>query len=430
MHKIATITRSEYLRRVTSKGFIIATFLAPVLLVGVFAVAVGVGVMTQDADRRALAVLDETGQLGEALVAALPDRYAVHLATVPEDSLRAEVRRGALDGYFVLPAGLVRGEGEAQFVSARGSGGFTGQALMQERLAGVVRQARLREAGAPEQVFTVLEQRVPLRSVVLTEEGEAADASWLYSGLGYLMGFIIYIAMFVYGAMVMRGVIEEKANRIVEVIASSARPFELMMGKVLGIGAAGLTQFALWAVLRAAAFAVVGPALFTLVATPDPAAAAEAGAALEAAGLADFQLPPVSVFVYFLLYFIGGYLLYASLFAAVGSAVESESDAQSLQAPIMVPVILPALFLPFIADNPEAPLSVALSLFPLFSPILMPVRIASVSPPFWEIAASLVLLALGFVAAIWLAARIYRVGILMYGKKASFRDLARWARTA
>ena len=139
---------------------------------------------------------------------------------------------------------------------------------------------------------------------------------------------------------------------------------------------------------------------------------------------------PVGLIVYFLLFFLGGYLLYGSLFAAVGSAVEQESDAQSLQLPIMIPVILPALFLPFIADNPDAPVSVALSLVPFFSPILMVVRAAATEVPFWQMGLALVLLALGFLGTIWVASRIYRVGILMYGKKATFRDLARWVRTA
>jgi ABC-2 type transport system permease protein len=429
MSKIVTIARSEYIRRLKSKVFILATILAPVFLVSVFGIAIAVGMLTQDTDRRTLAVLDESGRLGPALVEALPDRYEVFVAEQPEDSLRAQTRRGEIDGFFVLPAGLVEGRGEASFVSQRGGGGFTGQMLLQEVLVGVVREARLRDLGASEEVFQTLDQRVALRTIVLTDDGDAADASWLYSGLGYVMGFIIYLAMFIYGAMVMRGVIEEKANRIVEVIASSARPFDLMMGKVLGIGAAGLTQFAAWAALLAAGFAFAGP-LLLMVTEPELPAGPEREAALEAAGLASIALPPVSLFVYFILFFIGGYLLYASLFAAVGSAVESESDAQSLQLPITIPVILPALFLPFIADAPEAPLAVLLSLFPLFSPILMPVRIAAGAAPFWQIFASLALLALAFVGAIWVASRIYRVGILMYGKKASFADLFRWARYA
>lgn len=269
--------------------------------------------------------------------------------------------------------------------------------------------------------------------VAFTDEGEATDATWLYAGLGYVMGFVIYIAMFVYGAMVMRGVIEEKTNRIVEVVASSARPFELMMGKVLGIGAVGLTQFVLWIVLALAGLAVFGAVLGGMV---EPAALAGTDAAAGAEelpfdpSLLSLSRVPFSLVVYFLLFFLGGYLLYGSLFAAIGSAVEQESDAQSLQLPILIPVILPALFLPFIADNPDAPASVILSLVPFFSPILMVVRAAATTVPFWQMALALALLALAFVGTIWLASRIYRVGILMYGKKATFRDLARWVRTA
>jgi ABC-2 type transport system permease protein len=283
------------------------------------------------------------------------------------------------------------------------------------------------------EVLDAAEESVGVRMVALTDEGgEAEDTTWLYAGLGYAMGFIIYIAMFVYGAMVMRGVIEEKTNRIVEIVASSARPFQLMMGKVLGIGAVGLTQFVLWVVLALVGMVALGSVLAGMI---DPAALAGA----DAAGMSDLPIDPsmltlanvpLDLVVYFLLFFLGGYLLYGSLFAAVGSAVEQESDAQSLQLPIMIPVILPAVFLPFIADNPDAPISVALSLVPFFSPILMVVRAAATDVPFWQMASALVLLTLGFLGTIWVASRIYRVGILMYGKKATFRDLARWVRTA
>ena len=432
MNKTAIIARSEYLRRVRSRTFLLATFLAPVMLIALIGVSVAVGVMTQEGGARTVAVVDETGVLGEALVAQLPESYAASVEDAPLDSLRARVERGVLDGYFVLPEGLLRGEAGAAFYSA-GGGGFSNQMRLQSAVSDVVRRARLEAAGAPAAVLDAAESPVEVRMVAFTEAGEATDATWLYAGLGYVMGFIIYIAMFVYGAMVMRGVIEEKTNRIVEVIASSARPFELMMGKVLGIGAVGLTQFVLWVVLGLAGLVVFGMVLGSML---DPAALAGADAVAGASelpfdpALLTLSNVPFSLIVYFLLFFLGGYLLYGSLFAAVGSAVEQESDAQSLQLPILVPVILPALFLPFIADNPDAPVSVVLSLVPFFSPILMVVRAAATTVPFWQMALSLVLLALAFVGTIWLASRVYRVGILMYGKKATFRDLARWVRTA
>ncbi|MEM1043539.1 MAG: ABC transporter permease [Bacteroidota bacterium] len=431
MNKIPLIARSEYLRRVRTKAFVIATLLAPIALLALVAVSVWVGIVTQEGGARTVAVVDETGELGAALSERLPDNYAALVETAPLDSLRARVERGALDGYFVLPERLISGDDEAAFYS-EGVGGFSAQMRLQRAVEDVVRRARLRATGASDDVLRAAESGVDVRMVALTEEGEAEDTSWVYSGLGYAMGFVIYIAMFVYGAMVMRGVIEEKTNRIIEVVASSAKPFQLMMGKVLGIGAVGLTQFVLWVVLALAGLFAAGAVLGALV---DPAALAGAEAAevqdlpFDPSGfsLADI---PFDLIVYFLLFFLGGYLLYGSLFAAVGSAVEQESDAQSLQTPLYIPIILPALFLPFIADNPDAPMSVVLSLVPFFSPILMVVRAAATDVPFWQMALALTLLAAAFVGTIWLASRIYRVGILMYGKKASFRDLARWVRYA
>ena len=432
MNQIAIIARSEYLRRVTTKSFVIATILAPVMLLLLAAVSIGVGVLTQDSGTKSVAVIDRTERLGPALGERLSDGYAVTVADVPEDSLRARVQRGELDGYFVLPARLLEGEGEATYYS-EGSGGFSAQFRLEDAVGDVVRRARLEAAGAPQTVLDAVEGRVGVRMVAITDEGDAADAGWLYAGLGYAMGFIIYIAMFVYGAMVMRGVIEEKTNRIVEIVASSARPFQLMMGKVLGIGAVGLTQFVLWVVLALVGIVALGTVLAGFV---DPAAMAGADAVATAQdlpfdpALLSLSNVPFDLIVYFLLFFLGGYLLYGSLFAAVGSAVEQESDAQSLQLPIMIPVILPAIFLPFIADNPDAPMSVALSLVPFFSPILMVVRAAATEVPFWQMALALALLALAFIGTIWVASRIYRVGILMYGKKATVRDLARWVRYA
>jgi ABC-2 type transport system permease protein len=431
LSKTFIIARSEYLRRLKSKGFIIATVLAPVLLLLTFGIAIGVGVLSQTETARALAILDETGVLGDDLAAALPDEYAVSLTRLPADTLRQQVRRGELDGFIWLPEGVLTREATPTYFSATGVGPST-QVRMQSAVNETVRRERLRQAGAPPEVLRALDERTGLRMVTITDAGEAADATLLFAGLGYIMGLVIYIAMFIYGAMVMRGVIEEKANRIVEVVISSARPFDLMMGKVLGIGAVGLTQFAIWGLLAVAALVVAGPlvAMFLDPATLNLPEGVSQEEMMQAAGLDALRMPPVSIFVYFVLFFIGGYLLYSGMFAAIGSAVDQESDAQSLQVPITIPIVIPMLVLPFVVDNPDAPLSVALSLIPFFSPILMVVRAAITVVPFWQIALSLVLLAGGFALTIWLAARIYRVGILMYGKKASFRDIARWVRYA
>jgi ABC-2 type transport system permease protein len=248
-----------------------------------------------------------------------------------------------------------------------------------------------------------------------------------YSIVGYIMGFIIYVTMFIYGAIVMQGVMEEKSSRVVEIMVSSVRPFQLLMGKVLGIGAMGLVQMTLWSVLVVAGLAVAGSvaALFidpTQLNVPMDATQQEL---LEAASFSLPQIAP-SIFVWFLLYFLGGYLLYASLFAAIGSAVEQQQDAQGLMYPVSLLIIVPLIFMSFMLESPHSTLSVVLSMVPFFSPILMVVRIAVTEVPFWQSGGAFLLLAATFVGAVWVSARIYRVGILMYGKKPNLRDLVRW----
>jgi ABC-2 type transport system permease protein len=265
--------------------------------------------------------------------------------------------------------------------------------------------------------------------VKLTDQGEEADAATALAGIGYVMGFVIYICMFIYGAFVMRGVIEEKTNRIAELIASSARPFQLMMGKVLGIGAMGLTQFLVWCTLGMGIMAFGGAiaALFIDPAEYGLTETTNQQAVLDAAGVTIPQIP-FSAFVLFVLFFVGGYLLYASLFAAVGSAVEQESDAQQFVLPIAAPIIVPMLMIGHVIESPDSALSFWLSIVPFFSPILMTVRIAATNVPLWQTILALALLGGAFLGSIWISSRIYRVGILMYGKKPGFVDIIRWLR--
>ena len=333
---------------------------------------------------------------------------------------------------IVLPSSLLAGTGDATAYT-RAGGGLTQFGDVQSAVRDAVREVRLREVGAPAEVQAVLDERPGLQSVTVTETGDAADGALVASVIGYFSGFIIYALVFVYGAMVMRGVIEEKQNRIVEVIASSVTPFELLMGKVLGIGAVGLTQIALWMALGAAVLTVLGPLLVAFAGAP--AAPGPLGAAPQAADLpvdvgAITALLTPGFLLILVLCFLGGYLFYSALFAAVGSAVEQESDAQSLMIPVTLPAIVPMLLLLPMLDQPDSTLSTVLSILPPFSTVLLPVRVAVTDVPFWQVALSLALLAAAFVGAIWMAARVYRVGILMYGKKASFRDLAKWVRTA
>jgi len=426
-HKIWLILRSEFWRRVRSTAFLLATLLVPVGVVILAAAPAVFGYLAEQTDERTVALVDQTGRLADSLVATGGDRLNFRPTDAPVDSVRGAVRNGRYSGYLLLPASLLEGEGRGTYYSMEG-GGLSLRAELSSYVNRVVRRQRLEAAGASGRVLQIMESDVDLSTRKLSEdEGTTSGSSLALTFVGYAMALAIYFAVFIYGNYVMQGVIEEKSNRVVEVVVSSVRPFELLMGKVLGIGAMGLSQMLLWGVLVMGGLAATGPvvALFFNPADLGVAPDASGQAMAEAIGLSVPTIP-VGLIVWFILFFLGGFLLYAALFAAVGSAVEQQQDAQSLLLPVMSPLILPILFLVFIIESPNATLSVVTSMIPLFSPILMVLRAAITNVPLWEIATAFVLLVGSFVGTIWLAGRIYRVGILSYGKTPGFREIAKW----
>ena len=439
MSPILLIAQSEFLRRVRSKWFVGTTLLAPALAVAVFALPVVMLSSAGESDEvRSVAVIDRTGVLADSIAAAAPPSYRIAASTATPEALRAAVLAGDIGGFLVVPEGVLAGTAAPQYFSS--GSGMSELTSLEDAVGVAVRAERARRAGIAPGVVAQLDARVPLDQVTVSAAGDAADGALVKLLVANTLAFLIYVAVLLYGAMVMRGVIEEKANRIVEVIASSVRPFQLLMGKVLGIGAVGITQLVGWGALMTAATLAAGPLLLAL-AGPEAVAGAAAGAVAGAAPVAGAEglgLDPAAfaaafspgLLAAFVFYFAGGYLLFASVFAAIGSAVDQESDAQTLQVPVMIPIVLPMLFLPYVLDQPEAPLSVFLSLFPFSSPVLMVVRMSVTVVPAWQVAVSLLLLTGAFVGAVWVASRIYRIGILMVGKKATLADLWRWARTA
>lgn len=431
MNKIWIILKSEFLRRVLTKWFILSTLLAPIFLVGIAVVPGILAVVASEGERRTIAVEDETNVLFPGLLAAAESQFElVRVEEGSPENVRAAVENGQYDGYLLLPDGLQNGTGEAVYYSAEGSG-ISMRGRIEHLVNSVVENYRLSMYNVQPEVLQILESNVPIRMVVFTEEGEAADSTVASSIIGYIMGLFIYITIFIYGAFVMQGVIEEKTSRVVEVMISSIRPFELMMGKVLGIGAMGLVQMALWGLLILAGIAFAGEIISLFI---DPSSLnLPAGASTdEIMASANISLPHVSpmIFVWFILYFLGGYLLYASLFAAIGSAVEQQQDAQALTLPITLLILIPIIFMSFLIESPNSTLSVVLSLIPFFSPILMIVRLAIADVPLWQSTLAYLLLVGTFIGTIWMSGRIYRVGILMYGKKPAIKDLIRWFRYA
>jgi ABC-2 type transport system permease protein len=281
-----------------------------------------------------------------------------------------------------------------------------------------------------------IDTKVSTAAKEITASGEAKDSDTrIAMGIAMALSVLIYLSLFLYGAQVMRGIIEEKSNRIIEVIISSVKPFQLMMGKIIGIGLVGITQFILWIILSFGLIAIASNTLIDknefqkeMMQNSPEGTEIGSGSIMSEINTAMEAVNIPELLISFFLFFIGGYMLYSALFAAVGSAVDNETEANQFTMPITTPLLL-AYILSFgvLVNNPHGPIAVWLSFIPLTSPIAMLVRIPF-GVPTWQIALSFILLVGGFVFTTWFAARIYRIGILMYGKKASFKELIKWFR--
>jgi ABC-2 type transport system permease protein len=432
MNRMWIVAKNEFVKRVKTRVFILTTLLGPIAFVAFIAVIGFISIQSMTSgDERTIAVVDQTGVLFEPLAADISDQYRFVRSTAPVDTVRARVLDDTYDGYLVIPEDALSGSSEVMYHTTEGGIGSVFQRTLERSVESVVEDVRLEAANITPEVQGILSDRTRVRTIVLTPEGETAGNAGAYAAVGFLMGFLIYISMLVYGSVVMRGVIAEKTSRVVEILVSSVRPYELLLGKVLGIGAMGVVQMVIWATLIMAGTVGSGfiIALFADPASlnlPDTASQQELLAAI------DFQPPQLGadVFIWFVLFFLVGYLLYASIFAAIGSAVEQEADAQGFMLPVMIPIILSMVFMQPIIEEPNSTLAVVLSMLPLFSPVPMVVRVAVTDVPFWQVGGSFLLSLLAFFGAIWVSARIYRVGILMYGKKPSLKDLIKWARYA
>ncbi len=416
MDKIIAIIKREYLTRVRSKGFVIGTILSPLIMMSFIIVPILVVGRGGTADYK-LVLLEQTGdaalmtRLDQLLMNDNPkaDRYTVRHEVVPAgesiDSRRAaldaQVKDGEINAYMVLPNEVL--EKEKVILRAKNVSDFANRGRIEHAVNSAISERRLIRAGLnPEQIRN-LNREVDLE--VENPEGQSERGQTFILAYGLLM--ILYITILIYGVTVMRGVIEEKQSRIVEVLLSSVRPFQLMLGKLVGIGLVGLTQYFTWAI-----FAIL---LSTV-------------AALPAFAMGAVKLPniPASLIVYFVVYFVLGYFLYATLYAAVGALVTSEEDAQQIQMPVTILIIIPMIFSSAILRNPNSTFSIILSLIPFFAPVLMFMRICLSQPPFWQIGLSMLLMIVSILGAVWLAAKIYRVGILMYGKRPTLPEIMKW----
>ena len=430
MNKILLILQREYLVRVQKRSFVIMTLLGPLLIAAIYSVPVILAL--RDSKARTVAVIDESG----LLKGNFKGDKKLTFESIPGPLLAG--KQAVLDEkyYAVLyiPKITVDNPAGIKLFSKKGIS-LEVEGAVERSLKREIEGVKLRRAGIDTQVLERIDTSVSIDTKNLTDdEGEKDSSTGAAFVVGFAAAFIIYISIFIYGVQVMRGVIEEKTNRIVEVIISSVKPFQLMVGKITGIALVGLTQFLLWIVLGTAISTVaIGVLKSTSGADQEQVTEAlkespalEQRANMPEKVMAAFNTLDVPLLLgSFLFYFLGGYLIYSALFAAVGAAADSETDTQQFMFPITIPLILSFVLAQYVIQNPDGPLAFWLSMIPLTSPIIMMVRIPF-NPPAWEIALSMILLVLGFLLITWIAARIYRVGILMYGKKVNYKELAKW----
>lgn len=437
MRKILSVIKREYIQIVRTKGFIIGTILGPVMMAAFIVVPVIMSTVAVD-KQKIIGVVDLSQEIFLDLDKKLAQedyrlddgfrRYVLKKTELfpgvrvegLKKELNEKVLNGELSAYILIPEDVLEVEDTEAAVEKEGSEKrdmeYVAQhttdiqelAELNEALNSVIIEKRLRKEGLDPQKVSQYIKRVRLTPIKVTKKGEEKDTMGTFM-VSYFLALILYMAIFIYGSVIMRGVIEEKSSKVVEVVLSSLKPFQLMLGKILGIGAVGLTQFSIWA-------------LFGLAATQYSQTLIPAGA--------DFNLVriPTYIFVYFVVFFILGYFLYATFYAAVGSMVNSEKEAQQLMMPITMFLVLPLLLLIFVIRSPDSALSVILSMFPLFAPIIMMLRVSVLLPPFIQIGGAIVLLILAVLVMAWLAAKIFRVGILMYGKPPKFAEIVRWLR--
>ncbi|HYP28280.1 MAG TPA: ABC transporter permease [Blastocatellia bacterium] len=433
MKKILVIIKREYLTRVRTRAFLIGTIITPLLMLALtllpsFFAARGGG-ETQ------VVVLDQSGDPGlfEALNRKLrgnaqpeggnsetppaarqgrDSRYSLsHVAVPPGQDIDEVTRKydeeiiaGSDKAYLVLPPDILSG-GEPEYNAKNID--ITTMALARPISAAVTERRLIKEGFPPDKILSSM-KAVDLKTNRVTPEGKSEESGAALFFVGIAMLIFIYTTILIYGLSVMRGVIEEKQSRIVEVVISSVRPTQMMLGKLIGIGLVGLTQYLIWVFAAGVLFAF--------------------GASIVASS--GFALPrlPVSLLAYFVIYFVLGYFLFATLYVIVGAMVSSEEEAQQAQFPVTMLIIMPMMLFTLVMSNPNSTASVVLSMVPFFAPTLMMMRITIANPPMWQLLGSMALMLLAIAGAIWLAAKIYRVGILMYGKRPSLAELGRWLR--
>ena len=431
---ISLVIQREFLERVSKKSFIITTILMPVLMLALMATPALIMAFAGN-EAKTVDIVDESLVIAPALKSDDGIKYIT--CTQPLDSVRAN---STADAVLFIPKDVMDGKKAIQLYNNEASS-MTLESNIRDQVNGIIENICLEsyDIANLDQILKEVESDVSIQSYDNTSKDEEKESSTILSYiLGTVLTFFLYMCLLLYGQMVMTSIIEEKNNRVLEIVVSSVKPTQLMLGKICGIGLVAVTQIVIWGVLLAALSAFVLPAL-----TPDSVAAdLSAMNAAGAAGTESLGTPVellqalsilgnvgyiIQIFGLLLLFLVGGFMLYAAVYAAIGSAVDNIQDAGQLQSVVVMPIILGIVFGMMAASDPGSQLSLWTSMIPFTSPMVMMARIPF-GVPGWQITVSLIILYASFFAMVWVAAKIYRVGIFMYGKKPSVKELIRWMR--
>ena len=440
MNKTFIIIRREYMTRVRKKSFIIMTMIAPFLLAAMFVIPVWI--MTQkDTDLKKIAVIEDGTQIFRGVIPSTQYLQFEYLEGVTLNDIKNNFSDLGYYGILYISPKVIYMPTAVQLISTK-------QPPLDLTLHisnAIEKEVERLKLEAYDKILKEISTSIQLQTIKINEDGiEKQTSTGIAMGIAYICGLLIYMLTFIFGAQVMRGVIEEKTSRIVEVIISSVKPFQLMMGKIIGIALVGLTQFFCWIIITfiliSIAQTVLLPDVKELAQTPIPESIMSSSTVAQAQPIDIQEMSEVQqifnnlgnqnwgvIIFSFIFFFLGGYLLYASLFAAVGSAVDNETDTQQFMIPITIPLLL-SLFVAMGAfQNPDSSVAFWFSFIPLTSPVVMMARVPF-DVPVWQLGISMAILVITFLGTTWMAAKIYKTGILMYGKKPTYKEMWKWLR--
>lgn len=435
MSKIAIVIGREYLTRVKKKSFLILTILMPFLVVLMVAAPIALGTLKDD-KQRPVVVLDQTGKYANLFLnVEQTDSTGLegYLFSAADKPLTEYQKSAGDEEAIIYISGDLIENPNAVMIYGRGEIQNDLKRYVEKVLTTQIHNDKLERYNIPEldNIIADMQSSISVQTVKWGEDGqETFSSSEIAMVLGLFSALLIYMFVLSYGAMVMQGVMEEKTSRIVEVIVGTVKPFDLMMGKIIGIMLVGFTQMAVWALMLISLSSFAGISLLPEMSMSMSNMTAEEMAALQATPMGELSsalssLPLLEIGILFVVYFLGGYILYSSFYAAIGAAINSQEDSSQFMMPMMIVMIFSIYAAMGSMENTDGPLAFWASLFPLSSPIVMMVRIPF-GVPMWQVILSVVLLYITAIAVVWLSSRIYRVGILLYGKKPTVKDLAKW----